>query len=87
MSHVQKFKSGDFIIWDRILWIVLSTENQLYELKLVNPREFTTKHGNGGYLDSSVIDETATLHIISNNGGSKRSSKKKRRSSYKGRRP
>jgi hypothetical protein len=60
MSTVQKFKKGDYIIWDNILWIVLNTDNQMYELELVLPRQFTTRHGNGGYLDSSIIDETAT---------------------------
>jgi hypothetical protein len=84
MSTVQKFKAGDYIIWDNILWIVLNTDNQMYELKLVIPRQFTTRHGNGGYMDSSVIDETATLYTISNNGGSKRITKKKRRSYKKG---
>ena len=87
MASVQKFKKGDYIIWDRILWLVLNTDNQMYELKLVNPNQFTTQHGNGGYLDSSVIDKTATLYTISNNGGSKRNSKKKRRLSKKGGRP
>lgn len=84
MSQVQKFKPGDYIIWDRILWLVLNTDNQMYELKLVKPRQFTTKHGNGGYMDSSVIDQTATLYTISSNGGSKRITKKKRRSYKKG---
>ena len=60
MSTVQKFKKGDYIIWDNILWLVLNTDNQMYELELVNPRQFNTRHGNGGYLDSSIIDETAT---------------------------
>ena len=87
MASVQKFKKGDFIIWNRILWIVVNTVNKIYELKLVNPRQFTTTHGNGGYLDSSIIDETATLYTILNNGGSKRNSKKhrskKRRNSTK----
>ena len=67
MSNVQKFKKGDFIIWDNILWIVLNTDNQMYELKLVDPRQFNTRHGNGGYLDSSIIDETATLSTTYNN--------------------
>ena len=84
MSQVQKFKPGDYIIWDRILWLVLNTDNQMYELKLVKPRQFTTKHGNGGYMDSSVIDQTGTLYTISSNGGSKRITKKKRRSYKKG---
>ena len=87
MASVQKFKKGDYIIWDRILWLVLNTDNKMYELKLVNPNQFTTKHGNGGYLDTSFIDETATIYTILNNGGSRRNSKKKRRLSKKGGRP
>ena len=79
MSESQKFKVGDFIIWDRIKWLVLNTDNNLYNLKLVNPTQFTTRHGNGGYLDSSIIDETATLfETVSTNGGSKRSRKNPR---------
>jgi hypothetical protein len=79
MSVVQKFKAGDFIIWDRIKWLVLNTDNNLYELKLVNAKQFTTKHGNGGYMSSVLIDETATLfEILTTNGGLKRSRKNRR---------
>jgi len=79
MSESQKFKVGDFIIWDRIKWLVVNADNGLYELKLVNPKQFTTTHGNGGYMSSDVIDETATLfETISTNGGSKRSRKNRR---------
>ena len=79
MAESQKFKVGDFIIWDRIKWIVVNADNNMYELKLVNPKQFTTRHGNGGYLDSSIIDETATLfETVSTNGGSKRSRKNRR---------
>jgi len=84
MSNVQKFKAGDYIIWDSILWLVLNTDNQMYELKLVNPRQFNTRHGNGGKMNSSVIDQTATLYTSLSNGGSKRITKKKRRSYKKG---
>jgi hypothetical protein len=28
----------------------------LYELKLVNPKQYTIRHGNGGYMDASEIE-------------------------------
>ena len=70
MSSAQKFKVGDQIIWDRILWTVVNVQNQMYELKLVNPKQFTTRHGNGGYMDAYEIDKNATLvETISNQKG------------------
>lgn len=82
-----KFKAGDFIIWDRILWLVVKVDDETYELKLVDPKQFTTKHGNGGYMDIDLIDQNAQL--VKNGlkvGGSRRSrknsrSKSRRRSS------
>ena len=79
MSSEPKFKVGDYIKWDRILWLVVNVENNIYELKLVNPSQFNTRHGNGGYMDSNEIDKTATLvETVSKVGGSKRSGKKRR---------
>jgi hypothetical protein len=79
MSESQRFKVGDFIIWDNITWLVVNTDNNLYELKLANSKQFTRRHGNGGYMSSDKIDETATLFVtVSTNGGSKRSRKNRR---------
>jgi hypothetical protein len=76
----QKFKPGDQIIWDRINWIILSADNGLYELKLVNPKQFTMRHGNGGYMDASEIDKNGKLVETQIKIGGVRRSRKNRRS-------
>jgi hypothetical protein len=71
-----KFKKGDFIVWDGIIWLVVNVDNETYDLKLANQKQFNTKHGNGGYMDIQTIDKTATLFEMSlKSGGSKRSRK------------
>ena len=83
-----KFNKGDYIMWDSILWLVKDATSDIYELQLVNSKEFTTKHGNGGYLSSQEIDKSAEKVDIAKKGGWKRSrknrtSKNRRRNSAK----
>ncbi len=74
-----KFKKGDFIVWDGIIWLVVNVDNILYELKLANKKQMTARHGNGGYMDIQTIDKTATLFEMSlKDGGSTRSRKNRR---------
>ena len=76
----SKFKAGDFIIWDRILWLVVKVDDETYELKLVNPKQFTSKHGYGGYMDIDFIDKNAQLVENGSKVGGSRRSRKNRRS-------
>jgi hypothetical protein len=76
----QKFNAGDQIIWDKINWIILSANNGLYELKLVNPKQYTIRHGNGGYMDASEIDKNGKLVETFKQLGGLRRSRKNRRS-------
>ena len=83
-----KFNKGDFIMWDSILWLVNDATSGMYELKLVKPTQFTTKHGNGGYMSSQEIDKSAEKVDVAKIGGWKRSrknrtSKNRRRNSAK----
>ena len=74
------FNVNDTILWDRKKWRVknVDSDNKLYELNLDNPKDNTTSHGTGGYMDISKIDETATLVTSSQKGGLKRSLKNRR---------
>ena len=88
MKSNPKFNKGDYIMWDSILWLVKDATSDIYELQLVNSKEFTTTHGNGGYLSSQEIDKSAEKVDIAKKGGWKRSrknrtSKNRRRNSAK----
>jgi len=66
MSAQQKFKIGDFILWNDRTWLVVNVDDKLYELKLVDNGSLSKKHGIGGYIDISIIDATAKLFKIEN---------------------
>lgn len=73
---MSQFSAGDIIVWDSKTWRVknVDLENNLYELELVDARQFNTLHGNGGYMDVATIDASAK-RIGGNNyfvGGSRR---------------
>jgi hypothetical protein len=75
-----KFQKGDLIMWNSIYWLVDDVSPGMYELKLAYSTQFTTTHGNGGYMDSNEIDKNATLVETGKKIGGWKRSRKNRRS-------
>jgi hypothetical protein len=82
---MPQFNVGNLIVWDSKTWRVKNVDevNNLYELELVDARQFNTLHGNGGYMDVATIDASAKR--VGANGGStrRRKSQRNKRKTYK----
>ncbi len=81
---MPQFNVGNLIVWDSKTWRVKNVDvvNNLYELELVDARQFNTLHGNGGYMDVATIDASAKrVDVI---GGSiRRKSRRNKRRTHK----
>lgn len=79
---MPQFNVGNLIVWDHKTWRVKNVDegNRLYELELVDARQFNTLHGNSGYMDFARIDATAQRVGIGGRRKSRRSKKRTHKS-------
>lgn len=82
---MPQFNVGYLIVWDSKTWRVknVDVENNLYELELVDARQFNTLHGNGGYMDVATIDASAKRVGLIGGSNQRRKSRRNKRRTHK----
>ena len=82
---MPQFNVGNLIVWDSKTWRVkkVDVENNLYELELVDARQFNTLHGNGGYMDVATIDASAKRVGATGGSSHRRKSRRNKRRTHK----